>query len=473
MSGAGVKIRRQEPLMMTMRGILGTVAAAVSLVGAGAWRADACTCISPGPPCQAFWKAEAVFDATVERIEPTTRQQDVGDNHVMTLRENRVHLRVSQSWKGPAPGPLDVITAADPGGGMCGYDFKPGRRYLVFAYKHPATGEWSTSICSATREYDGTGETAAFLASLTQPAKGGRIFGSVKALVPSFATEPSSPTHPLEARLRLVGEGRERVIASTGGRFEFTGLAAATYRLELQPPEGYSAREPGQSIEVPDARACVQADYNLQPAGRIVGRVLEADGRPAGRMTTIEVTTPEARAHPTYGLPKVSGYTQENGDLEITGLPPGRYIVGVNLSDLPSKYRPHARTLYPSEGGEPTIVTLGVGQTYDLGTWKLPPPLEIVNVAGTVVWQDGSPAAGIYVGAWDRTGNPVETARGAGGATAGADGRFVIELRRGRVYTFTARGKDSGAALPVEAPRIETGGGPPPPIRIVIRRGPQ
>ena len=433
--------------------------------------ADACTCVSPGPPCQQFWGADAVFDATVESIEPTSRDENIGEGHVVTMREHLVHLKIAQAWKGVAAGALDVVTASE--GSACGYAFKPGRRYLVFAYRRPADGRWGVTSCGATREYDGTGEPAAFLASLAEPAKGGRIFGSVKASVPSFVFEPASPPRLLETPVRLVGDGRERVVSSTGGTFEFTGLAPATYRLELQSPEGYSTHSPSRSIEIPDARACAQADYHLQPAGRIVGRVLEADGRPARRMMMIEVTTPEARAHPTYGLPRVSGYTEENGDLEINGLPPGRYIVGVNLSDLPSQYRPHARTLYPSEGGEPTIVTLGIGQTYDLGTWKLPPPLEVVKVQGTVVWQDGSPAAGIYVGAWDRTGNPVETARGAGGATAGADGRFAIELRRGRVYTFTARGKDPRVVLPVEAPRIETGAGPPPPIRIVIRRDPQ
>jgi hypothetical protein len=92
----------------------------------------------------------------------------------------------------------------------------------------------------------------------------------------------------------------------------------------------------------------------------------------------------------------------------------------------------------------------------------------VVKTAGEITWQDGSPAAGLPVVAWDRTGNPVERGRGAGGATSGPDGRFVLELRQGRVYTFAARDKQS--PLPITAPRIQIGTASPPPIRLVIQR---
>lgn len=104
----------------------------------------------------------------------------------------------------------------------------------------------------------------------------------------------------------------------------------------------------------------------------------------------------------------------------------------------------------------------------DLGTWQLPPPLEVVRVAGIITWSDGAPAAGVYVSVFDRTGDPVELARGAGGATSGEDGRFVLEVRRGRVYTFAARDRQS-RLLPVLGPRLEIGASAPESVRIVIR----
>ena len=73
-----------------------------------------------------------------------------------------------------------VVLAAD--AAACGFDFKPGRRYLVFASKRTLDGRWSVSLCSATREFDGSGDDARFLASLARPPAGGRIFGAVRAL---------------------------------------------------------------------------------------------------------------------------------------------------------------------------------------------------------------------------------------------------------------------------------------------------
>ena len=55
-----------------------TVLVSAAAVLASASAAFACSCMETGPPCQAFWKAEAVFDATVEGMDPTSRQMNLG-----------------------------------------------------------------------------------------------------------------------------------------------------------------------------------------------------------------------------------------------------------------------------------------------------------------------------------------------------------------------------------------------------------
>jgi hypothetical protein len=351
-------------------------------------------------------------------------------------------------------------------GAACGFDFKPGRRYLVFAWKRPLDGRWSVSLCSATREFDGSGDAARFLASLSKPPAGGRIFGSVKAFERHFDTEHSTTERPVEATLRLIGGGQDRRAISTGGQFEFAGLDADRYRLELQLPEGYSTYAPGREVQIPNSRACAQEDYSLGPSSRINGHLLTADGRPAADVQ-VEATDPDARAHPVYGLPVLAARTDKDGDFEIRDVPPGRYVIGINLKDLPSKLNPYGRTLYPADGGSGDVVTIGTAQAFDLGTWRLPPPLAVVKLQGVAIWQDEKPAAGVYVGVWDVTGNPIEEARGAGGATVDRDGRFVLELRQGRTYTFMARDKN-GPLLSVAGPRIEVGTTALPTVRLVI-----
>ena len=87
---------------------------------------------------------------------------------------------------------------------------------------------------------------------------------------------------------------------------------------------------------------------------------------------------------------------------------------------------------------------------------------------GVAVGADGRPAIGIYIGAWDVTGNPVDRARGAGGTRTSADGSFILELRESRSYTFIARDA-ANRLLAVDGPRVTIGATPPEPIRLTIQ----
>jgi len=429
--------------------------------------AHACSCIQAGPACQAFWKTDAVFDATVESIDRAVGPElSLGQERV-SFPEKLVRMTVRQGLKGvTAAGPVDVYTASD--AAACGYDFKVGQRYLVFAWKRPADGRWVASLCSATQQYDGTGPAADFVASLNGPATGARVFGSVKTYERHFDREHTSKERKVVATVRLVGAGREQKTTSRDGSFEFSALEAGRYELALEPPPGFASDYTTRNIDLPNSRACQEESFSLAPAGGVTGLVLDAQGRPA-RDVRIELTGPETEVHPDYGLASLDSTTRNDGSFEMRGVPPGRYILGVNLKDLPSKYNPYARTVYPSDGTAGTIVEIGSTGMLDIGTWKLPPPLRVIPVRGVAVSEDGKPVpAGTYIGAWDVTGNPVERARGAGGAQAAAEGSFTLELREGRTYTFTARDK-ANRFLTVEGLRLQLGTTSPEPIRLTVR----
>ncbi len=373
-------------------------------------------------------------------------------------------LDVRQSWKGVERGPLEVTTSGQES--SCGFPFKEGGRYLVFAFHGRQDARLEVSLCSLTQAFDGSGAAADFLRALDSPPRGGRIFGTVRTAVRVFDSDRSHSEIPTETQVRLSGGAQERTTTSSGGRYEFTGLPDGSYRVELLVPDGHSVYSASRDVLLSDRRACAEENYYLSPAGRIVGRLVGPDGRGLARVH-VETTSPDARPDPRFGPRTASATTDTEGYFEIGGLPPGRYLTGVNLKDLPSEYNPYARTVYPGGGSAPHIVTLSLGQTADLGTWQMPPPLAAVRVAGVVTWRDGSPAVGVYVGVRDNiAGVRDDIARGVGGATSDTDGRFVLELRRGRSYTFTA------GRLPVSAPRLDIGASAPDPVRIVIQREP-
>jgi hypothetical protein len=98
--------------------------------------------------CSAYRSADAVFDATVVRITLSSRTETIAGRE-RRIEEKLVSVNVHQSWKGAEPGALEIATARD--GAACGYDFKKGRRYLVFAYRR-TDGRLTVSICGSTRE---------------------------------------------------------------------------------------------------------------------------------------------------------------------------------------------------------------------------------------------------------------------------------------------------------------------------------
>ena len=424
--------------------------------------AHGCSCMSSGPACQAFWRTDAVFDATVIAIVKHPRSGSL--EPVQPIFNDRiVTLQIHRSWKGAQPGEVQVGTSDS--GASCGFEFEVGTRYLVFAFR--GTGEPGLKVthCSLTQRFDPRSDAARFLDSLAGVEPGGRVLGTVRTW-PGML-DPGGPREiATEVGVRLSGAGTSQSTRSRGGNYEFAGLAPGAYTVEVDVPEGYATYSRLRTVEIPNARACAEENYGFSANGRIAGQVIGADGKPIENVR-IEVARSDARPHPDYGLSTSQVTSDRNGFFELTRLGPGRYIVGVNLKDLPNQYNPYGRTLYPGAGFEPDIIELALGQAIDLGTWRLPLPLPTTRIEGIVVRTDGAPVAEVFVGSWDETGNPVERARGAGSDVSGPDGRFVLELRQGREYTFTARRK-GGQALRIEPLRLATEQRARVAIRIVV-----
>ena len=119
----------------------------VSLVF-GAKASLACTCVPTKGPTEGLELAAAVFSGKVVEIRRHKRSEDI-------FARVEVVLRVERVWKGVEGTTVNVFTASH--SATCGYGFKEGRTYLVYAYKN-AVGRLSTDICSRTRRLKDAGE---------------------------------------------------------------------------------------------------------------------------------------------------------------------------------------------------------------------------------------------------------------------------------------------------------------------------
>ena len=113
-----------------------------SLVLVALWRfavpgpTQACSCASSGSPKEALARADAVFAGKATAVQVLTNTNSSNDPVTVRFDVNRV-------WKGPSEDTIVITTERS--GISCGYEFKEGRRYLVYA----RYGE--TGLCTRTR----------------------------------------------------------------------------------------------------------------------------------------------------------------------------------------------------------------------------------------------------------------------------------------------------------------------------------
>lgn len=140
--------------------------ALVLLTLAVARDAHACSCTESGPPCQTFFQTEAVFVGTVRSVTPAPR--------VPPLLENvRVEFEETVGFRGVGGSTPTVFTNSD--GPACGYPFKVGQRYVVYASRYNGAASLVTSTCSRTRPIAEAAEDLAFFQSLSSATGSPRV----------------------------------------------------------------------------------------------------------------------------------------------------------------------------------------------------------------------------------------------------------------------------------------------------------
>lgn len=369
-----------------------SVVAIVGLFAAAVPQAEACSCREQGPPCEAYWTTEIIFRGRAESTgRPADRKADPRQ-HVTT------RFTVLEPFKGVGGATVDVRTPTGPA--SCALRFSKGREYVVHASR--VSGVIATSSCSRTRRIERAAEDLAFARSI---AAGGVPLGRISGRVllqsrelwtRGYRTRPMRDVRVLITR----GDLDLELLTDRAGAFVATGLDAGAYWVALLDLPGRFRVEVDRApVELRDGRGCAEINAHVYPDGRVLGRVIDSTGKPVRGLTVdLTVRTDSDRASSRGSPDRLQAVTGDDGSYELTEVPPGRFVVGINTLEYGTTSR-DARVFYPGvlRPADAALVDVPAGARVKLQDFVVPESVRFVEIAGVIVDTSRVPVEGARV----------------------------------------------------------------------------
>jgi hypothetical protein len=404
------------------------------LISFFAQTASACSCrFGGGAPCEEYWQADTVFSG----LALSSSRLPVDYGSYKTTRR-LVRFTMEESFRGINSNEVEVITGL--GGGDCGFQFKHGERYLVYARRDPKTNRLSTSICGRTRSLAEAAEDLQYFRSLPNAPPGGVIFGNVVKRNNAFQ-EGALPFLPIPgADITIERESEEHSVRSDAqGIFRVSGLKPGSYKVKLKLPPGLTRgdlKDEDAGIVENELKVenfgCAETGFYLESDTRVKGQAVDDTGKP---VTSLHLSMRGAAKDKSNVF--LSTETDTEGRFEFKTVPPGDYLLGFRITSNPNATSPYPRTYYPGVPlkAQATIITVKEGDTVKNLELRLPPPLATYEVEGTVVWPDGQPAplSAIYLAL-----NEENDSIPMSSPPTDQFGRFTLKLFEGLDYKVSA-----------------------------------
>src|SRR5262252_5186301 len=246
---------------MKFRRFLISLSMATALLALSISDVKACTCGFVGPPCEEYWRSQAVFAGKVIKKSTFYVEEGEGDSR-HTYQQVLVRFSIEQAFKGVAGDEVEIVTGM--GHGDCGYHFKDGERYVVYAIRSGRDkSRLYSGICNRIKLVAEADEDFAYFRAIPEAGTGGLVYGRVKKLTMSLSFDNKyQETYIGNIKVTVEGNGRKfETTTNKDGYYQVSGLAPGQYNVNAGISDSQNSHFES-TVDVVD-RGCAARDFFL------------------------------------------------------------------------------------------------------------------------------------------------------------------------------------------------------------------
>lgn len=375
-----------------------------------------------------------------------------------------VRFSVDEAYKGVQDSTVELVTSSSTA--SCGYPFKQGQRYLVYA-RREKNGKLTDRLCSPTAPLEFATRDVAFAREIRGGDNEPRIVGAVlkyerRDIRDRRAAVAIPGVEVVLERVDQPGEILSKTVTDAEGRYEFRGLVGR-FHVRAALPKGPREWTPdgkpkAHSVWIAPEARCESDSFFLTADSSIRGRLIAPAGSPLPAQTLALVPVEETgNTFSSPYFPSV-GSQAEGGQYFFRDVPPGRYVLAVNPRNTPGKSETKFPLMfYPGVMSKEraTIIVISQSREINLDDFMLTPPLKERWFSGTVLLANRSPAAGAKVALIDPNSGMETTVTEV---VADEHGQFRLKGYESFPYWIDAYVDSSGSILYAPAVKLSTSG---------------
>jgi hypothetical protein len=272
--------------------------------------------------------------------------------------------------------------------------------------------------------------------------------------------------------------GSFRTASRQDGTFHVSGLKPGSYRVSLVLPDTLMYTGSTDPVRIASAHACERVDFSVHYDGRITGSVRDARGTPVVGANVV-LSLAELADDAVGVRHNRSAVTDAKGAYELRKVPPGGYVLGVNIEPnfehIVLRRGVKGQWIWPRvffpgsfDASHATRIDLGAGEKRALPPLQLPKDLLVRHVTGTARWPDGRPVAEGWVSLHDGDRKMLLAV-----VRTTSNGEFKVAAFAGQRVFVQVSGDTGDRSGYVESSRFKIGSGAAPaPLRLTLKPQP-